>query len=303
MRFFSVLLFSLTVQLAVGDEPAAKRSFATQLGMEFVKIPAGSFTMVSDESPARKVRISAFRMQTTEVTRGPFAEFVRSTNYRTDAERDAEGGMGFNSETVGFEQHPMYNWRNTGFRQTDKHPVVNVSWNDADAFAKWLTEQSHKKGETVRYLLPTETQFEYALRAGVAKRFATGDNPQSLEGYANVQDASFERRFPNLDYEKSPGFKFDDGVALTAVVGSYRKNAFGLHDMHGNVWEWCRDWYDAEYYATAPDQNPPGPQTGSSRVLRGGSWSNAPGLVRCAFRFGGTPEDRSGSFGFRLVLE
>jgi len=248
MRFFSMLLFSLTVQLAVGDEPAAKRSFATQLGMEFVKIPAGSFTMgsdetaadlkkagfstpegmdVSDESPARKVRISAFRMQTTEVTRGQFAEFVRSTNYRTDAERDAEGGMGFNSETVGFEQHPMYNWRNTGFRQTDKHPVVNVSWNDADAFAKWLTEQSQKKGETVRYLPPTETQFEYALRAGVAKRFATGDNPQSLEGYANVQDASFERQFPNLDYEKSPSFKFDDGVALTAVVGSYRKNAFG----------------------------------------------------------------------------
>ena len=118
----------------------------------------------------------------------------------------------------------------------------------------------------------------------MAKRFATGDIPHSLEGYANVQDASFERQFPNLDYEKSPSFKFDDGVALTAVVGSYRKNAFGLHDMHGNVWEWCRDWYDAKYCATAPDQNPPG-------------------LVRCAFRFGGTPEDRSGSFGFRLVLE
>ncbi|MFM8726154.1 MAG: formylglycine-generating enzyme family protein, partial [Planctomycetaceae bacterium] len=171
--------------------------------------------MVSDESPARKVRILAFRMQTTEVTRGQFAEFVRSTNYRTDAERDAEGGMGFNSETGGFEQHPMYNWRNTGFPQTDKHPVVNVSWNDADAFAKWLTEQSRDKSETVRYLLPTEAQFEYALRAGAATRYATGDSPQTLDGHANVQDASFERRFPNLDYETYPSFKFDDGVPFT----------------------------------------------------------------------------------------
>jgi formylglycine-generating enzyme required for sulfatase activity len=324
MRSIFLLLFSLSVSVAVGDEPTAKRSFAAELGMEFVKIPAGAFTMGSnetaadlekagfvihegldagDESPARTVRMSAFRMQTTEVTCGQFAEFVRSTNYKTDAENDANGGFGFNADTGNFERHPKYNWRNAGFPQTDKHPVVNVSWNDAEAFATWLTSQSKKKAETVRYLLPTEAQFEYAMRAGATTRFATGDNPQSLDGHANVQDASLERRVPNLDYAKDPSFRFDDGVAFTAVVGSYPKNAFGLYDMHGNVFEWCRDWYDAKYYATAPDQDPPGPSSGSFRVLRGGSWYLAPFNVRCASRNNSTPENRGNSLGFRLVLE
>jgi len=118
-----------------------------------------------------------------------------------------------------------------------------------------------------------------------------------------VQDASLERRVPNLDYEKYPSFKFDDGVIFTAVVGSYPKNAFGLYDMHGNVFEWCRDWYDAKYYAAAPDQDPPGPKTGSFRVLRGGSWIYGPNRVRCAYRASTTPESCSLNFGFRLLLE
>lgn len=324
MRSILLLLFSLSVSIAVGDEPTAKRSFAAELGMEFVKIPAGSFTMGSnetaadlkkagfvilngfapgDESPARLVRMSAFRMQTTEVTRGQFAEFVGSTNYKTDAENDANGGVGFNADIGDFERHPRYNWRNAGFPQTDNHPVVNVSWNDAEAFATWLTSQSKKKAETVRYLLPTEAQFEYAMRAGATTRFATGDSPQSLDGHANVQDASFERRLPNMDYAKYPSFRFDDGVAFTAVVGSYPKNAFGLYDMHGNVFEWCRDWYDAKYYATAPDQDPPGPNSGSFRVLRGGSWLSGPDFVRCAGRRSYAPGTHSSRSGFRLVLE
>ncbi|HBC64170.1 MAG TPA: DNA recombination protein RecF, partial [Planctomycetaceae bacterium] len=242
-------------------------------------------------------------MQTTEVTRGQFAEFVRTTNYKTDAEKDGKGGYGFNAETGVFEQDPKYTWRNAGFPQTDNHPVVNVSWNDADAFATWMTSESKKRAETVRYLLPTEAQFEYAMRAGATTRFATGDNSQSLDGHANVQDASLERRVPNLDYANYPSFSFDDGVAFTAVVGSYPKNAFGLYDMHGNVFEWCRDWYDAKYYAAAPDQDPPGPSSGSFRVLRGGSWDDVPSDVRCASRYYSTPEGRVYSRGFRLVLE
>ena len=323
MRSILLVLFSLTVSVAVGDKPTAKRSFAAELGMEFVKIPAGSFTMGSnetaadlkkagfvippnldpgDESPARTVRMSAFRMQTTEVTRGQFAEFVRSTSYKTDAENDAKGGWGFNSDIVNFEQHPRYNWRNPGFPQTDKHPVVNVSWNDAVAFARWLTDQSREKNETVQYSLPTEAQFEYALRAGATARYATGDSPQSLDGHANVRDASMMQRFSNRIFP-SPPFQFDDGVVFTAVVASYPKNAFGLYDMHGNAIEWCRDWYDATYYATAPDQDPPGPSSGSFRVLRGGSWLGAPVNVRCAGRVNDAPEFRYNSLGFRLVLE
>ena len=304
-------------------KPAAP-GFAETLGMKFASIPAGEFRMGSDEtaavlkkagfvippsvdprdeSPPRTVRMSAFSLQTTEVTRGQFAEFVRSTNYRTDAEKDGKGGWGFNSDSGTFSQDSKYNWRNPGFPQTDNHPVVNVSWNDADAFTRWLTEESRKRGETVRYQLPTEAQFEYAMRAGATTRFATGDSPQSLDGHANVQDASLERRVPNLDYANYPSFKFDDGVAFTAAVGSYPKNAFGLYDMHGNVWEWCRDWYDATYYSTAPDQDPPGPQSGSSRVLRGGSWHYGPYVVRCAYRDFGAPDIRYDDYGFRLLLE
>jgi|GEM_PF-2754511 sulfatase modifying factor 1 len=161
---------------------------------------------------------------------------------------------------------------------------------------------SRLRGDRTPHLLPTEAQFEYAMRAGATTRFATGDNPQSLDGYANVQDASLKLRVPNLNYANYPSFRFDDGVAL-AVLGSYQKNAFGLYDMRGNVWEWCRDGYDAKYYAAAPDQDPPGPSSGSFRVLRGGSWFREPISVRCASRFFNAPGECLGSFGFRLVWE
>jgi formylglycine-generating enzyme required for sulfatase activity len=325
-RILLAMAAAAPVKPAPADAPMkpAAPGFAESLGLKFVSIPAGEFRMGSDEtaedlkkagfvipagvdpgdeSPARTVRMSAFRMQTTEVTRGQFAEFVRSTNYKTDAEKDGKGGYGFNAETGVFEQDPKYTWRNAGFPQTDNHPVVNVSWNDSDAFATWLTSESKKRAESVRYLLPTEAQFEYAMRAGATTRFATGDNPQSLDGHANVQDASLERRVPNVDYANYPSFSLDDGVAFTAVVGSYPKNAFGLSDMHGNVFEWCRDWYDAKYYSAAPDQDPPGPSSGSFRVLRGGSWFFGPYVVRCAVRVVNAPEDRFIGGGFRLVLE
>jgi sulfatase modifying factor 1 len=298
-------------------------SFAESLGMQFVEIPAGEFVMGSDEtnadleragfvipdgfdasheSPAHRVRLSKFRMQTTEVTRGMFAAFVKATGYRTDAEKDEKGGWGYDPQEY-FKQSPEFNWRKVGFSQSDNHPVVNVSWNDADAFCQWVTGESAKRGEQVRCLLPTEAQWEYAARAGARTRFATGDSPLSLNGAANVQDASFEPQFPRVDFEKYPSFGFNDGAAFTSVVGRYQKNAFGIYDMHGNVWEWCRDWYDGEYYGKSPAVDPQGPSSGSSRVLRGGSWVGEPVFVRCARRSSSTPVTRVSSSGFRLVLE
>lgn len=138
------------------------------------------------------------------------------------------------------------------------------------------------------------------MRAGATTRFSTGDNPQSLDGYANVQDASLKLRVPNLNYANYPSFRFDDGVAL-AVVGSYQKNAFGLYDMRGKVWEWCSDWHGD--YPSNPLTDPQGPDSGSFRVLRGGSWVGGPNLVRCALRNSITPEYRVSNYGFRLVLE
>jgi sulfatase modifying factor 1 len=300
------------------------QTFVESLGMQFVDIPAGEFAMgsdetkedleqagfvipddvdLNDESPVHRVQLSKFRMLTTEVTRGMFGAFVKATGYRTDAEKDGKGGWGYNQQTKFGEQDSRFSWRNTGFSQSDNHPVVNVSWNDADAFCRWVTSESEKRGEKVRCRLPTEAQWEYAARAGTRTRFATGDNPLSLRGAANVMDASFETAFPGVDYEQFQTFGFNDGAAFTSVVGRYQKNAFGLYDMHGNVWEWCRDWYDSEYYKNSPATDPQGPSSGSSRVLRGGSWNLVPFFVRCASRSYITPVDRFDCGGFRLVLE
>jgi formylglycine-generating enzyme required for sulfatase activity len=300
------------------------QTFVESLGMQFVDIPAGEFVMgsdetkedleqagfvipddvdLNDESPVHRVQLSKFRMLTTEVTRGMFGAFVKATGYRTDAEKDGKGGWGYNPQTKFGEQDSRFSWRNTGFSQSDNHPVVNVSWNDADAFCRWVTSESEKRGEKVRCRLPTEAQWEYAARAGTRTRFATGDNPLSLRGAANVMDASFETAFPGVDYEQFQTFGFNDGAAFTSVVGRYQKNAFGLYDMHGNVWEWCRDWYDSEYYKNSPATDPQGPSSGSSRVLRGGSWPDGPFLFRCALRYYYTPDYRFYNSGFRLVLE
>jgi formylglycine-generating enzyme required for sulfatase activity len=154
------------------------------------------------------------------------------------------------------------------------------------------------RGETYQYLLPTEAQWEYAARAGTRTRYASGDTPLSLHEFGNVQDASFEVEFTKIDFERHPGFGFIDGNVFTAVCGSYRPNAFGLHDMHGNVWEWCRDAYQKH------PTNGKDPLTvkGPDRVARGGSWCNEPRRVRSASRVGFAPDYRSAALGFRLAL-
>src|SRR5262249_17434552 len=152
--------------------------------------------------------------------------------------------------------HPRYSWREAGFAQTHEHPVVNVSWNDAVAFCAWL---SHKEGRS--YRLPTEAEWEYSCRAGTDTRYYSGTDPETVALVGNVADASAKRKFPNWTTIKN-----DDGYVFTSPVGRFQANAFGLHDMHGNVWERCQDWYDAAYYKKSPKQDPPGPSTGSFRV-------------------------------------
>jgi formylglycine-generating enzyme required for sulfatase activity len=155
-----------------------------------------------------------------------------------------------------------------------------ISWDDAAAFCQKL---SRKEGK--RYRLPTEAEWEYACRAGTATQFNFGDDESQLGEFAWFDGNTGSRR------EK-----------YAHCVGQKRPNAFGLYDMHGNVWEWCEDWYDREYYKNSPAADPQGPTSGASRVLRGGSWYSAPNNVRCALRYGYTPGS-SGMFGgFRLVL-
>ncbi len=170
---------------APGTDPP--KPITNSIGMKLVLIPAGTFLMGSpdedkdargDETPPHPVRITRpFYLGATEVTRGQFRRFVDDAGYQTEAEKDGKGGLGWNEETKKFEQNPRYTWQNPGFEQTDEHPVVNVTWNDAVAFAQWL---SRKEGKT--YRLPTEAEWEYACRAGTTTRFSNGDDARRSSG-------------------------------------------------------------------------------------------------------------------------
>ena len=235
-----------------------------------------------------------FYLGTYHVTRGQFRQFVKDSGYKTDAEKgDNPGAWGWDAEKKTFGFNKDYSWRNAGFEQTDEHPVVNVSWNDAVAFCKWL---SKKEGKT--YRLPTEAEWEYACRAGTTTRYYSGDDPETLAKVGNVADAAAKAKFP--DWKLT--IKANDGYVFTSPVGKFKPNAFGLYDMHGNAWQWCADWYDESYYTKSPTDDPTGPSTGSLRVGRGGSWDDGAGDCRSAYRSGIGPGLRGDYLGFRASL-
>jgi len=313
------------VAAPASDEPA---SFVNSLGMVFVRLPAGEFLMGSDEpaehlrqafpgmeperfqdlgdeAPVHRVVISrAFYMGKHEVTVGQFSRFLGLSGYQPESIADGTGGYGFNpaydpastARRDAFEgRDTRYSWRNPGFTQGDDHPVLNVTWNDAQAFARWL---SQAEGRT--YRLPTEAQWEYAGRAGTRSRYHSGDDPLSLLAVANTFDRASARHWPRWAGNALPG---NDGFPFTSPVGTFAPNAWGLHDMHGNAWEWVSDWYGADYYANSPLQDPQGPATGDNRVRRGGSWHTWPFYLRASFRNWNSPQTRYTLVGMRLVLE
>jgi formylglycine-generating enzyme required for sulfatase activity len=264
--------------------------------MKCVLIPAGKFMMGSPASEANRdadetqhqVTITKpFYMGATEVTVGQFAAFVKEAAYQTDADKE---GWAYAWTGTQFDKVNGASWRKPGFPQDDTHPVTEVSWNDAAAFCQWL---SRKSGRTVR--LPTEAEWEYACRAGTTTAYQWGDDPDMGKGWCNAADQTAKARFPNW-----VAFNWSDGYVFTSPAGSFRANAWGLYDMHGNVWEWCADWY-GEYPAGAAT-DPKGAASGTSRVFRGGAWDFSLGCYRPASRASFTPESRNYDFGFRVVV-
>jgi formylglycine-generating enzyme len=268
------------------------------LGMRLVVIPQGEFLMGSidseddwnaDETPHR-VRISRpFYLAAHEVTVAQFRRFVDATGYKTDAEKSDSVSVGFNVSAGRLEDLHQLNWRHPIIPQGDDHPVVHVSWNDAVAFCRWLSGMEGKP-----YRLPTEAEWEYACRAGSRTRYWSGDDEESVRRVANF----------NGPRSGQTGAAGSSGTRLlfTLPVGSLPKNDFGLCDMHGNVMEWCSDWYDREYYHHSSASDPQGPPSGSHRVTRGGSFVLRPWSGRSANRCARAPSNYGPDLGFRVAM-
>ena len=250
-------------------------------GMEFIRIKGGCFEMgdtfgggEADEKPVHSVCVDDFYLGKYEVTVGQFRKFVQDTDYKTEAEK---GDGSFVWKGSKWEKERGASWRSPGFSQDDNHPVVCISWNDAQAFKEWLSRSSGKS-----YRLPTEAEWEYAARSGGKReKYAGTSNDAELGEYA---------------------WYFANSGSTTHPAGQKRPSGLGLYDMTGNVWEWCRDWYGEEYYAESPKDNPRGPSSGTYRVLRGGSWLFYPRLVRAANRDRIYPDSRFFNLGFRLAV-
>jgi formylglycine-generating enzyme required for sulfatase activity len=271
---------------SLGPTSGAKGQLTLDLGggvrMEFLYIKAGVFTMGStqaptegwqrDERPPHKVELTrGFYLGKYEVTRGQFAAFVRGTGYKTDAEKVGKAHCWIDG---GWREVEGASWQNPKpFAQTDDHPAVCISWNDAEAFCKWLAGRSRKG---VR--LPTEAEWEYACRAGTTARWSFGD-----------EEAKFGDH----------GWCRNNSGMQTHPVGQKKPNPWGLFDMHGNVWEWVQDWH-GPYGGDARD--PEGPAGGSERCLRGGDWYDYPIDCRSAFRYAVPPTNRGTNSGVRVAV-
>jgi len=318
------LVFSLQGALAQTMPLVSENS----LGMKFVRVPAGEFLMgsnetvgsmqtsfpqfelkrldeLSDEMPLHRVKISrAFDLGQTEITRAQFEQFLNLSGYVPESIQDQTGGYGYSPEhdrdrpekaDAFAGRDPVYSWKNPGFEQGPNHPVVNITWKDAMAMANWLSQRESKV-----YRLPTEAEWEYACKAGTNTRYPHGNEPQELFKWANLFDASAT---PYWLRWKDKALVGNDGFAFTSPVASYAANAFGLHDMVGNAWEWVSDHYDENYYQQSPKIDPKGPSKGHLKVRRGGSWHTWPIYARCSYRNINAPDSRYTLLGARLLRE
>ncbi|QEL15099.1 bifunctional serine/threonine-protein kinase/formylglycine-generating enzyme family protein [Limnoglobus roseus] len=272
--------------------------------MDFVKIPKGGFLMgLKNDSARPSEGTSQHRVTFTKdlwvakypVTLGQFREFVSLENYLSAYEAKSLAANGYDRTSKKFVYRKLdYSWKSVGWLQTDRHPVVNVTWDDAVAFGKWLS-----KDTKMSLRLLTEPEYEYANRGGQETRYFTGDDPSSTEGYANMADQSALKAW------SSPGASsHDDGEPFTSPVGKFKANPFGLYDMTGNVWCWCADEYRASLN-TLGDVTDPTVIHGSprsERAMRGGSFYSSRDWCKVGDRMGRPHDMANADFGFRLCF-
>ena len=272
---------------------------------DMVVIPGGQFTIGSPEEerkwyvaagaqqewadwekPKAGVKVGAFALGRREVTKGEFAVFAKATG------RAMEGGCRhFEGQ---WKQDPQRNWQAPGFDQPDEHPVVCVNWEDAQAYAAWLSGQTGQS-----YRLPNEAEWEWAARAGTTTMRWWGDDTNNSEicAYENVADRALADKL-NTTWVVN----CKDGYVYTAPVGRFQANALGVYDMLGNAAEWVQDCFEASHDGQAVDGKArQSCKDMSRRVVRGGSWSDVPGVVRSAFRNWVAPVNRIYFIGFRLA--
>ena len=260
-------------QEAPMDDPEPGKPFTNSIGMKLVYIPPGEFVMGSRDTVEEVVR------------KGTSAKPEWCADEHPQHQVEITEGFYMGTTELSQAQYRAIMGRNRSHFKGEDNPVEMVSWNDAVEFCKKLSE---KEGKT--YRLPTEAEWEYACRAGTTTPFYTGETISTAQAnydgnyvYGNGSKGVFRNR--------------------TIDVGSFQPNAFGLYDMHGNVWEWCQEWYAANYYSTSPTTDPQGPSAGVFRVLRGGSYRYHPWKCRSAQRLRYGRGLRFINVGFRILLD
>ena len=288
VRAIGLICCTLAAALLLGaahaPAPGAKalrKRVTNSLGMELALVPAGEFAMGASPAEIAAVMranpdatqdwfVDQFPQHTVRIAQPFYMATCEVTNAQFRRFKPDHDSKRFLGKTL----------------NDDRQPAVLVAWRDAVAFCQWLSEREGK-----RYTLPTEAEWEYACRAGSSTPYCWGDtiDPKRL----NFADRNTTFYWRDADA--------DDGHAASAPVGSYPPNAFGLHDMLGNVWEWCADRYGADYYSTSPAQDPTGPPAGRLCICRGGAWDIFASDCRCAKRGAYMPDDGDFSLGFRVV--
>ena len=278
-----------------------------------IKLPGGKFLMGTNdeegfpedgEGPVREITLDPFYIDETTVTNFQFAEFIKATGYITEAERygwsfvfygllseeDQKRDYQVAAPTPWWYAVPGAQWnhpegKDSHINERKDHPVVHVSWHDAQAYCQWIGKR-----------LPTEAEWEYAARSGlVQKKFPWGDElTPGGEHRCNIWQGNFP------DYNS-----LEDGFLGTAPAKSFKPNNFGLYNMAGNVWEWCNDWFSSDFHKAGPRKNPAGPLNGESKIMRGGSFlchHSYCNRYRVAARSSNTADSSTSNLGFRCVL-